>query len=474
VNSVQINARLAVLAVLAIGGSCTGRALAEQAYWELAPYRIQALIAIDVPTGLAEQFATDLPGYLLDRARTTFGPAWQLDAQIASGSVRQQLLRHMASPAEADLPEIPTETDKYLLLAIQSTPTGYELSSREYDCYVHSWSATVRRQCRQEAALPEQLFQLARDTVRTLAQMRIDPKDEQRVSLTPRGVDLPNKSDDVQWVRPGEVFVPIWRRTTREGELVPDGIQVVPWTYLEAEGDSGREVAARVYSANKRPFGVRHRGRIEQLAISLPVGSKDTVVQFYSRTDKKKPLAGYEVYAQNTGQHSTELLGRSDRNGQLQVPPGQTRVQLLYVRSGGELLARVPVVPGAESLVRVPLPDDELRLQVEAQLAALREDLVDVVARRNILIARIRQAMDQGDYQQARQLMEQLDQLPDRAHFSRTLSIQSRMYHSNDPIVQKRIDELFAATQVVLAQFLDVRSINELQDELLKAQKQGS
>jgi hypothetical protein len=278
----------------------------------------------------------------------------------------------------------------------------------------------------------------------------------------------------LQWIQAAEVLVPIWRRTTREGEVVQDGIQQVPWTYLEAEDVSGREVVARIYSGTRRPLGVRHRGRIEQLAISLPVGRSETTVQLRSRTDQEKPLVGYEVYVQNTGEKTTKPLGYSDQEGQVVVGSDKTRVQLLYVKSGGNILARVPVVPGSEPLVRVPLPDDDLRLEVESRLAALREDLIDVVARRNILMARVRQEMDEENYGQARQLMGQLDQLPDRAFFNRALSMESRLHHSDDPSVQKRIEELFAATQVVLAEFLDVRPIGDLNDELRARQQQGS
>ena len=44
----------------------------------------------------------------------------------------------------------------------------------------------------------------------------------------------------------------------------------------------------------------------------------------------------------------------------------------------------------------------------------------------------------------------------------------------DDPQVQRRIDQLFAATELVLGQFLDPRPIGELQDELRSAEGQGS
>ena len=71
---------------------------------------------------------------------------------------------------------------------------------------------------------------------------------------------------------------------------------------------------------------------------------------------------------------------------------------MLLIKHGGQLLAKLPVVPGAERRINVPLPDDEARLVAEARLAAVREDLIDVVARRNILMARTRQKIEKKDF----------------------------------------------------------------------------
>ena len=53
-------------------------------------------------------------------------------------------------------------------------------------------------------------------------------------------------------------------------------------------------------------------------------------------------------------------------------------------------MAKVPVVPGAKPFVEVPIADDTARLRAQAALTSLSEQLVDTVAMRNILIARVR------------------------------------------------------------------------------------
>jgi hypothetical protein len=48
-----------------------------------------------------------------------------------------------------------------------------------------------------------------------------------------------------------------------------------------------------------------------------------------------------------------------------------------------------------------------------------------------------------------------------------------RSLRSDDPLMQRRIDRLFDATDTLLTQFLDVRPINEVNDELRAAQSKG-
>jgi hypothetical protein len=134
-------------------------------------------------------------------------------------------------------------------------------------------------------------------------------------------------------------------------------------------------------------------------------------------------------------------------------------------------LAKLPVVPGAEPEIVVPLPDDDMRLEAEARLAAMREELVDVVARRNILMARARQKIEDKDFEAAQELMRSVDQLPGRSQFNLTLTTASRLLRSDDPQIQRRIDQLFEATETVLSQYLDARAISELHEELRAAQR---
>ena len=465
--------RSAVAVLLALCAATVSSA--DEVAWEHAPYRIHALLAIDAPGGLSAQLHELLPEYLGQRIHTSIGPVWSFDTELATGGSRHRILTGIATASEEPSESFSAAGDKLLLLSVRATPLGYELTGREYDRYLERWGLPVRRTCRQLGALPEQLFALVWQVVAPLVRLELDPQDEHRIVLLPRGAGLPRKSPDVEFARPGDIFLPALRRITREGEVVPDGIEFVPWTYIETAPPSEDGVlAGQIHSGTRRPFGVRRRGRIEQVAIALRSDPANTAVRLHSRTDPNKPLVDYDVFTKNTSESTTAPLGSSDTSGRIIVPPGKSRVQLLYVKHGGALLARFPIVPGAQPQVDVPLPDDDIRLQAEARLAALREELVDVVARRNILMSRVKQDIEDRDFDDAQTLLVALDQLPGRSQFNQQLSREARLHRSDDPQIQQRIDRLIATTQVVLSQYLDTRQVSDLHDELRAAKSGGS
>ena len=470
-----LSRRLRLSALLAVAAlPCTPpTAHAINGGWEYQPYRIHAMLALDLPGGLADQLSAELPAYLQRRAAAALTPAWALDVQLAAGAERAAVFSTLAAASDAKPAALAADKDKFLLLAVRWTPIGFDLSAREYDAYIQRWGAPLRRECQQESALLEQLFALAWQAIAPLAQFEVDASDPQLVTLKPRGAALPHGADAPPWSQPGDVFAPILRRTSRSGQLVENGIVPVPWTFIEATEGKDKSLIFRINSGSRRPFAARRQGRVEQLAIGVRADAEPTTLYLHSRKSDKKPLIGYEVLAENAGQESPSRVGTSDAAGEVRISPGKSRIEVLLIKHGGHLLAKLPVAPGAERRLNVPLPDDDARLTAESRLAAVREDLIDVVARRNILISRTRQKIEKKDFAAAQELLRSLDDLPGNPQFTLTLTTAARLLRSDDPQIQRRIDQLFKATQTLTAQFLDLKPINRLHDELREAQQKA-
>src|SRR5690606_37951609 len=108
------------------------------------------------------------------------------------------------------------------------------------------------------------------------------------------------------------------------------------------------------------------------------------------------PLVGYAIYGKDPDAEETRLIGYTDWRGRVEVAVGEKPLEILYVRSGGALLARLPIVAGTSEVATVRLLNDETRLQAEALVRGVQATLVDLVAQRELLAARIRRSLQEG------------------------------------------------------------------------------
>ena len=444
--------------------------LAKNGGWDLEPYHVQIRIALVLPGGQSEQLAGELPRYIQQRVQAALEPLWISDTQVATGPDRAKVFATIDT-TDPPPPDLPADKDKLILVTLRQRRDGIEVSSREFDRYVQRWSPPLRLLSRQNSYLPEQVFTSACKAFSPLAQLELDAKDPRRVVLKPRGAALSRPDGAPPLVRPGDVFAPILRRTTRSGDLEKkDGLQPVPWTFVETTEVKDNTIVGQFQSASHRPIILRRQGRVEPVAIAVHAEPAAVTLRLRSRTAADKPLIGYEVFTQKPSDQSLTRVGLTDPTGQIVIPPGDHPLQYLLVKHGGQLFAKVPYMTGATSLIDISLPDDDARLAAEASLAAVREDLIDVVARRNILMSRAHQKIEKKDFAAAQELLRALDDLPARPQFNLTLSNAARTLRSDDPQMQKRIDKLFASTQALLTQYLDLRPISKLHDDLREAQ----
>jgi hypothetical protein len=468
---------------LGIGSACTAVvilpalfpliAIAASGGWEYQPYRVRVIIAFDLPGGLDEKLRQVLPTYIQQRADAALTPLWLFDVRVATG-VEVPLIRRSLSTENNAKPaaELTADHEKLLLLDVHRTSTGYELSAREYDTYLERWSPPIVRSCPQLSNLPEQLFALAERTSAPVAQFEVDQN--QAISLNPRGSALPQNTNGPIWAKPGDVFLPMLRRTSRNGQPLENGITPVPWTYIEATttpDDKQGRLKFTIQSGSRHPFPARKQARTEQLALAVRADAAPTVLHLQSRKSDTKPLAGFDVFALDTPTKAPVHLGTSDIAGNITLPAGNSPIEMLLIKHGGQLLAKLPVAPGAEQLIKVPLPDDDARLAAEERLGAVRENLIDIVARRNILTARVRQKIEKKDFKAAEDLLRSLDELPNKSQFNLSLTTSARLIRSDDPRIQRRIDQMFEAAQNLSTQFLDLKPISQLHDELREAQQ---
>jgi hypothetical protein len=464
---VTLGGRLAFGIGLLVGSALTSPAgAADVPAWEIAPYRVHVTLAIDDAARPQGNLSTELARGVEQRIATALRPLWQTTLITEPDAAAR---RFAIDPQPIGWDEMTSEQhafDKLMWLGIEAHATGYRLTCREFDAYTRRWGPTLRRDVAQSASLTEAAFRLLTDAFTPLARVEA-PNDEGVSQLVMKGGALPRAEGADLLVAPGDVYLPLLRRTGRGGELVENGIVGIPWTYLVTTEPSRSGWESQVESALRGALSGRRRGGIEQIAISLRNAPDPPRVRFYARSSRDQPLIGYEVFRLPGPKAAPVLIGLTDRNGEIVVPPEGGPVSTLLLRSDGQVLAKLLVAAGTAPTIDAPIADDAIRLAAQGEVQAVREELIDVVARRAILIARIQSHLKKGEGARARELMDELTDLPTSSAFVRRIDlVHDRLPASGDPRVRQAVDGLFTATRDLLARFLDARTITNLQAEV--------
>ncbi|OHB76041.1 MAG: hypothetical protein A2W31_11390 [Planctomycetes bacterium RBG_16_64_10] len=441
-----------------------------QTHWDLTPYRVRVVVAVAPVPELNAGMKANLLAELVEHADLVLGATWDLEVQEAAAQLRCQILHEIAT-LPADLFQGDWDRrDKVLVTGINPVAGGYRITVRDFDCQTRFWSSPTVRVVRQVAMLAPAVFRAVLETFAPLARIEFDR--DQQVVLRPRAGGLPVRDPTFRLIAQGDVLVPIIRRNDREGNPMVDGIQPVPWTFLTVQEVGPAGIRCTPHSGLRNPLRVRVRGRVEQLALLIRVSPAPTRLMLRDRAPGHQPLAGYDVLARDPGAEATVFLGRTDHAGAINIEPGRSRLRILYVRNGATLQARLPIVPGWQATAVADLPDDRMRLSTEGFLVGLQDDLVDLVARRAILIARVRQQMEAGDLDAAKKQLDELQRLPNRQGLLQLVAQQQQRSVSNDPQVRARIEQIFDKTKQLLVNYLDPGPINQLQSDYDRARRE--
>jgi hypothetical protein len=215
----------------------------------------------------------------------------------------------------------------------------------------------------------------------------------------------------------------------------------------------------------------RASARVVKLALLAKPRHASTDLVLQTEEEHPVPLQGYDVYAKDPVTEDSELIGASDWRGRVRISKGDQPLLILYVRSGGLLLARLPLAPGLEAELPAQITNDDVRLQAEGFVKGLQSRIMDAVARRELYVARFRRALQEKKLDKAKTLLEEFGRLENRSDLATLVNQQEQRLTSQDRRVQAKIDQLFSQTRQLLAKFLDPQTSNKLNQEYLQATK---
>lgn len=446
-----------------LGRFCLGLALAILAtdaradLWDSVPYHVA--IELDLAeSGLEPVQQQRLRDRLLERLGNRLGLFWDV-----------RFLDDAADAAEtSDADAVVLDKRFRGVVRIRGGALGLEIV--EHDATLDHDGVPYKARVAEASELPERLYTGLLRAFRPIARFQRNPEDFTRVTLAYRAAELIPASG-LGVAKANQLMLPFRRRLGRDGVLLEDGIQQVRWTYLIADAPGEGQPSAKIASHARRPFGARPSARLQLLTLLAPVDpERQTTLRLHAINEPSTPLPGYEVLLSQLGSKELTPLGFSDTEGRVPLPDGGG-VRMAHVKCGGLFVASVPVAPGVDDTVTVPLVDERSRLRAELEVTSLREELIDTVARRKILGERIKRLIEDDRLDLAKRLLAELEELPGRTQFGGRLDQAERSVESAHPVARQRLEKLFTNTRKVMNSALDPRETREVSIALSRAQQ---
>jgi hypothetical protein len=442
--------------------------------YEYDPYRVLTWVAIDPQTHLPPAVSEQLAARLVQSADQVFGATWNVGGVACPPALARQVATSIdsltleqisgADPAVLVL-------DKMFLVAVTTNNSGgLRVGVRELDCRSRTFGEAVF----QQASQPENVHgaALAAMTHAFAPVVRIELVEGMKAIVRLRaGGLLAGNEDCPAAISAGELLQPVVRRNDRRGEPRAGGIQRLPFTFLCVDKREGYRVECTIHS------GVRNAvsgpsGRTERLALRVRPNERGTRLVLKSRGNPPGELVDYEVLTRPPQDKAAPTpLAETDLQGAVQLPLADQPLQLVYVRHGAQTLARVPIVPGLVPEQTITLNNDDLRLLAESYYLAVQNNLMDLVARREVLAARIRLRIENKDLTGAQTMLSELRSLASRADLLRQVESQQSDYASTEKAVQAKVDKMFGELRKLLAKHLDPKLIDQIAAELNAAKK---
>ncbi len=430
--------------------------------WELQPYRLSLVLSVDAAAHLPADSAAEFEERLRELTDNLVGPRWQWTPTYQAGpTLRHKLHTRFGAVVLADLPPDCARGDKVVLLAVDEQQGRYRVQAREWDLATRLPGAPVERWATSAAQAADEAYRAAAEAFSPLA--LIDNVQGSKVTLRERGGALPVRGAAAPWLGPGSVLRTAVRRLDSYGRTERDEVAAIPWTFLLVQSREGAGATAQLHSGIRGPLAPVRRGRTQQLALAVGRPAGPTTLALVSADETARPLAGYDVFVRNPDETTPRLVGRTNHAGQAVVPPGGHPLQIVSVKHGEQLLARLPLAPGLTPLETAQLVDDDARLEAEGWVASVQETLVDAVTRRSLLVAQIDARLKAGDNDRARRLLDELRRMPSRQQLLFEVEQHQQRLVANQPQVARQLDRMFGDTKKILTQHLDPRVIDELE-----------
>ena len=441
-------------------------------------YRIAISVGVDPDLGLANRDVQRVVNQLTGLVESRIGKWWNCEVgRAASGEpLNRAMLEHRTAASWNSAMES-TGFDKKFVLTIDRVGNEFRVSGIEWDRASQSITSVQSRRSFDRRLLASLGTEVIFDVFRPL--VSIDTVSEGNVEMRVRGGEYLPPDVSLMPFQVGDHVNAFLRHLGKNKEL--KRLQSIPWTTIRINLAERSYLRGTIISAFKSPLTVSRR-RVEMLGMKIQAMHPNTRLRVIPRGKPQAPMAGYRVEILNRPETKEDKVEdrvtlRTDRKGEIVIPADAERpLRYLIVYSGVAPLAKAPLIPGDIELAVLEAPDDAPRLNVEAETELLQSELVDIVARREVMMARARGASKNGDWEQVSELQKKVAELPTLEQFQtriealRNPAVQAAK-RNKDKAQESRIIRMCKQIAETATQHLDPLKVKEFMNEIDEEKK---
>lgn len=363
--------------------------------------------------------------------------------------------------------------DKIFIVRIRTATSPMKVESVEFDTLMRYFGDTSQATVSSFNLLPEVVGATLRDVFAPVA--RIDDAGKSNAVGLVRASGLVTDKNSPALVDVGDVLVPMVRKDDRNGN--PISIGPLDWAYLLAKELDGRRVKMDFHAGRAGGLQGRKNARTHRVGLRIRPRKDQTLLRLHAKGDPNQPLIGYEIYEKELEGKSMTFIGRTDWNGRLDVEPTDEQpLRLLYVKNGGAVLARLPMVPGHHEKMVADLGGDDMRLQAESYIRGVQNSIIDLLAIRELFKARIMMRLERGDLEPAEELLEVLRNQPTNERLANDMGKRQSEFIKaigKNANQQRKVDEMFSVTREMLTKHINPKLVRDLEEAVIVAKENG-
>ncbi len=431
---------------------------------ERQPYRIVFHFACHPSSRIDEMRKAQLVRDWQVLVRRFVGTPWIVTVAPPSSPVLDLDLAGLerATPAQAAAFEKAVRADAFDKVWVihadrASEGPGIAFTGREYDTATRRLGPLQRHEVEVYSDAPRALMQFTLDLFSPTAM--INGEEGGRALLTVRGSSIEPASPAGRVVEKGTVFQPLRLISAKGGGTI---VKIIPWTYLQVESVDGPVARCLILSGLRDPFSRRVIQPNSLAAVGLKPGDSPLRLHFISSQDKA-PGAGYTLTARTIPNGTVREVGMTDRTGRISLKPGfaDGLVVLRLLAGNVEPVAEVPAMPGESYEERtIPFDPKYQSVALEAQVDSIRDEVVDLIALRARLEARMKARLEGEDWNGLDEALQEFGKLTPRDEYAKRItslkdSATKEQFETRKTILTRNAQTQINDVQAMIDRYLD-------------------